>query len=270
MAFAILLSLAMQVTPVPVPPAEAAVPPLTVADMSGDAMQHAVRLLGGYHGGFAVSGSIRNVAWPSRDFRVVYNLAARPLAPDLCETTQFSIIMSRQPGAAVAGSSAEHVVPGLRETASLFAVLSPDADAFVTGCVEEVSYIPLVHGETGARQIRAYRRLRQAMHSASSGRPLDFSINCQSEVPSDCSDARAALANLPMGVIWEIYSLGARQVRDPGGYYTRPPIAPGAAYIAHVNFGPSEQDGRSWRAEWRETGSGLDEIRLRRLTVFYH
>jgi hypothetical protein len=154
--------------------------------------------------------------------------------------------------------------------------LSYPAPATADSCARQTGYVaPRI--EDQASTLAVLDDLMEAMSLARGVNTLPFELTCEAEDGDDsCSNARAALANLPlselMSVDFEPTEYQTVSVTPTGeGQSVRVRQAmPGAATIPIAAFGRSGPDGKSWRVTLNGASGELREIGLRRTTVIYH
>ena len=117
-------------------------------------------------------------------------------------------------------------------------------------------------GEDGT--VAGYRQLVSAIRAARAGATLPFKLSCRKDRldvggQDRCADKVSELAQLPMEHLYDISRNDDpdEQAEELDGF--------------EAAFGPSGDDGLSWRVYWRTGSDGqIEEIRLRKVMVAYH
>lgn len=197
-----------------------------------------------------VGGRIARILVPGQVFWGDFWESATPIGPSLCQRRLHSVRFGNP--RAPEHPTDDIVLRTMEVKSGLSFGTSYPALASVTTCNKLQGYVTPVPSKS-LSTIEALRGLNAVMGAASSDAPLNFEISCQAEKDDKaCTNGRAALANLPLDVLFNVRFSPARD-RWPT-----------------FEFGRSGRNGASWRVTLVRSGDSVKEIRMRRSQIIYH
>ena len=235
---------------------------------AGTAMALAPRILPSAIAARVVAGRAGRLWSPGQVYRIAFRENARVKGRDLCLREGHAIEASAPEASGDKAPAETRLTLGPVRSWTEVAVLRPGHRATAKEC-EAAAYIPASHDP--ARRTAAYRVLAAAMSTARGERPLPFALSCRAGGTGACLDARKALRTLPMSALLDIQvsCLDTQRMRT-GKFTTCPALTPGQPYEAEVSFGPSGDDGHSWRVAFIHRPGWPEEVALSRTLVIHH
>jgi len=192
--------------------------------------------------------SVRRQFLPGQVYRAVFEERAEPVSRYICRRRLHGVDLSNPTAPGHPDDPAVRLTMGNVSTGFGYRTAYPRRATHAT-CASDRGWItPYPH--LVEPSLSALDQLTSAIGSAMRRGRLPFTITCQTEEGSDaCADRRAALAALPLDVLMYVEFDNS---------------------VPTVAFGPSGDDGRSWRVTLIRAGGRLTEVRMRRSTIIYH